>query len=65
MRKMLAAAAIALFPCTMAHAAIVTVQGSFTASGWELYFAPPEGQPQDPIDPLFLSFSVTFDDELT
>lgn len=51
-----------------AQAAVITVNGQFTASDWGIYFNPP-GWPdtarEDPIDPLFLDFSVTFDNELS
>lgn len=51
-----------------AHAAVVTLNGSFSASGWSISFNPPgwpDEEREDSIDPLFLDFSVTFDDALT
>lgn len=46
---------------TPANAAVVTVDGAFQATGWQVYF----GTPSAPIDPLYLNYSVTFDDSLT
>lgn len=45
---------------TPANAAVVTVDGSFLATGWQVYF----GSPSAPIDPLYLDYSATFDDSL-
>ncbi len=55
------AATTALFAAATADATIITVNGSFTATGWNVYF----GAPSAPIDPLFLDYSATFDDSLT
>lgn len=57
MKKILLGA-LALAAAQVASAAMVTVNGSFTATNWTLYF----GSPAAPLDPLFLQYSVTFDD---
>lgn len=61
MRKILAAtAALAMMASSAANAVVNTISGSFTATNWSVYF----GSPSPFIDPLFLSYSVTFDDFL-
>lgn len=53
---------------TGAQAGVVTADGSFSASGWSIYFNPPgwpDAAREAPIDPLFLDYSITFDDALT
>nr|WP_235945257.1 PEPxxWA-CTERM sorting domain-containing protein [Thermaurantiacus tibetensis] len=52
---------------TGAQAAVVTVNGSFSASGWSVSSDPPEwpdAAREDPIDPLFLELSLTLGDSL-
>lgn len=56
-----ATAAAALIAAQTASAAIVTVSGAFTATNWSVYF----GSPTAPIDPLYMSYSATFDDAIT
>lgn len=60
MKKILLGA-LALAMAQAASANIVTVNGAFTATNWEVYF----GTPAAPIDPLYLQYSVTFDNALT
>lgn len=60
MKKFLLAAA-ALVAAQGANAVVVTVNGSFTATDWSVYF----GSPSAPIDPLFMDYSATFDDTVT
>lgn len=58
--KKLLLGALALAAAQVASAAMVTVNGSFTATNWTVYF----GSPSAPIDPLYLQYSVTFDDTI-
>lgn len=53
--------ALALAAAQVASASIITVNGAFTATDWQVYF----GAPAAPIDPLYLQYSATFDDSLT
>lgn len=53
--------ALALAAAQVASASIITVNGAFTATDWQIYFGAPAG----PIDPLHLAYSVTFDDALS
>lgn len=51
---------LALVAAQAASAAVVTVNGAFTATDWAVYF----GTPDAPIDPLYLDYSATFDTDL-
>lgn len=53
--------ALALAATQTTFAAVVTVNGAFTATDWHVTV----GSPAAPIDTLFLQYSVTFDDALT
>jgi hypothetical protein len=59
--KSLLAAGLALAIAQSASAAVIVVNGNFTATDWDVYF----GEPSAPIDPLSMSYTVTFDDALT
>lgn len=61
MMKTVFAGAVALLAAQSASAAVITVNGAFTATDWGVYF----GSPSAPIDPLYLTYSATFDDALT
>lgn len=61
MMKHWMAAGLVVAAAQAADAAVITVEGTFTATDWSVYF----GTPSAPIDPLFLDYSATFDDELT
>ncbi|WP_235902546.1 PEPxxWA-CTERM sorting domain-containing protein [Sandarakinorhabdus oryzae] len=61
MRRFLIAASV-LAAATSASGTVTTLSGSFTATDWSVYFGTPA---PPPITPLFLSYSVTFDDALT
>jgi hypothetical protein len=49
-----------LLSAQAASAAVITVNGAFTATDWTVYF----GSPPAPIDPLYLEYSATFDTDL-
>jgi hypothetical protein len=55
MRAMIWAAAV-FFTAQTANATTITVNGNFSATGWLPVFGS-----EPPLDPLFLSYSVTFD----
>ncbi|QMW23365.1 PEP-CTERM sorting domain-containing protein [Sandaracinobacteroides saxicola] len=60
MLKQMVVGACALLGAVSADAVVVTVNGAFTATDWSVYF----GTPSAPIDPLFLTYSATFDTDL-
>ncbi len=60
MLKQAMIAAALLVGSASANAAIITVSGDFTATDWTVYF----GAPAAPIDPIYLSYSATFDDSI-
>ena len=51
---------LALVAAQSATAAVITVNGDFSATSWEVYF----GAPAARIDPLTLKYLVTFDNAL-
>lgn len=53
--------ALALAAAQAASAGVITVNGAFTATDWQVYF----GSPAAPIDTLYLEYSATFDDALS
>ena len=61
MFKSILAGGLAVLGAQAADAAVITVNGAFTATDWVVYSS---GTPAAPIDPLYLSYSVTFDTDL-
>lgn len=61
MIKKLIFGATALLMAQGSGAVVTTVNGSFTATNWSIYF----GSPSAPIDPLFLNYTATFDTNLS
>ncbi len=54
------AAVLALMAANPVSSEVITVNGAFTATGWSVF----EGNPNPPIDPIYLIYSVTFDTDL-
>jgi hypothetical protein len=65
MFRTLIAASVFALAAQSAQAAVITISGSFTATNWVGVGGPPVGaSPAPVIDPLYLSYSVTFDDAM-
>lgn len=60
MLKKLLIAGCSILAAQTADAAVVTVSGAFTATDWRVYF----NTPVAPINPLYLSYTATFDTDL-